>query len=122
MFGFFKASCEDKDLYGYLIQAIGAVHNNGEQLSDGRFPHEQIVYIVDLMLADKSKKIDERQRRLVKFASELADQYSSLKDQNSIKKYVERFGVMMKQGWDFRDPSVEEFRKEISRFGCSFEF
>jgi hypothetical protein len=122
MFGFFKASCEDKDLYGYLIQAIGAVHNNGEQLSEGRFPHEQIVYIVDLMLADKSKKIDERQRRLVKFAAELADQYSSLNSQNDIKRYVEHFGVMMKRGWDFRDPSVELFKNRISNFGCTFQF
>ncbi len=110
------------DLYGYLVQAIGAVHNKGEQISEGRFPHQQIVYIVDLMLTDKGKKIDERQQRLVKFAAELADQYSSLNDQNDIKKYVERFGEMMKEGWNFRDPSVEKFRERISRFGCSFEF
>lgn len=122
MFGFLKSQCADMDLYGYLVQAIGAVHNKGEQLSEGRFPHEQIAYIVDLMLADKNKKIDERQRRLVKFAAELADQYSGLNDQNIIKKSVDRFGVMMKQGWDFRDPSVEGFRKEISRFGCTFQF
>lgn len=123
MFGFKKMPCSDMDLYGYLTQAFGGTVNRLDAIGGGRFDAADIIKLIDLMLDQRKRTIDSRQRSLVKFAAEeVTKRYYTSGDNNKIKLYCDRFAEMMRSEFDFSDPAFNGLHMELALMGCSFNY
>jgi hypothetical protein len=135
MFGFLKDGCNDMDLFGYLFQSCGGLHN--QLMIDKKYKYDwgsrndfgvyqnKLINKVHLQIGQRGKRVNEKQEQLIVFAAELIEQHlcdTDLKN-NKIKKCVLRFAEMlMKDDFDFRDKSIKTFREELAKFGCVFNF
>jgi hypothetical protein len=134
MFGFLKDDCNDMDLFGYLFQSCGGLHNqltidknfryDWKSADDFGVYQNKLINKVHHLIGQRGKRVTEKQEQLIVFAAELVEQhlYDSKIKNNKIKQCVVRFAEMMRDDFDFRDKSINTFRKELAKFGCVFNF
>jgi hypothetical protein len=121
MFGIGKKSCDDANLFGYLIQAAGGAYNRAVDFQGGKLTHDQIIKLVYHMIGQKNMKISSKQENTVTFASQVVTEFCNMDNESEIKSCVKKFASMMGD-FDFTDPSVNIFRASIAKFGCVFHF
>jgi len=123
MFNFLKSPCNDADLYGYLVQCAGGIYNLAESIGEDGFSQDNLLRCIDSSLEQRRKKIDERQRSLIQLSSKIIVQCVTTGKLPEILKSVRRFAEMKRGGdFDFLDSSVAQFRNDLARFGCVFDF
>lgn len=119
MFGVGKKPCNDANLFGYLMQAIGGAYNKAVDFHGGKISSDQIIDIVHHMLGQRGLQITPAQGNTIAFASQIVAEFCNIDDYSEIKNSSVRFAKMM-GNFDFADPSVNIFRANIARFGCIF--
>ncbi len=138
MFGFSKADCNDMDLFGYLFQSCGGVHNT--LAIDKNFTYElnsyddferyqkQLIGLVHHMLGQKRKKLTKDQEQLIILAANIVAKHLYDHNEipnNKIKPCVLRFAEIMcngSVGFTLQESSINIFRDELERLGCVFKF
>jgi hypothetical protein len=121
MFGLTNKLCDDANLFGYLMQAIGGAYNKAIDFHGGRVSSDQIIDLVRIMLGQRGMKITSAQENTIIFAAQIVAEFCNLDASSEIKSSASRFARMM-GNFDFSDPSVNAFRVNIAKFGCVFNF